>query len=105
VAAHLSELSMTQNAYNNLTRLAARRLAAMRSARSAQYRAQISREPHARGHCEAVAREQAQVARMYSRRLVAGVRAWNAQAEQAYSERGVIVVRLSASHVRRWGVQ
>ena len=96
---------MTQNAYNNLTRLAARRLAAMAAARRALARAHIPGPAHARAHCEAVAREQAQVARTFSRRLVAGVRAWNAQADQAYTERGVIVVKLSASHVRRWGVQ
>jgi hypothetical protein len=96
---------MTQNAYNNLTRLAARRLAAMAAARRAQARARFSASAHEGGHWDAVANEQARVARTFSRRLVAGVRAWNKAGAEAYARDGVIVVKLSASHVRRWGVQ
>jgi hypothetical protein len=56
-------------------RLALLRAGNMRSARSAQYRAQIATQAHVRAHCEAVVREEVAAARMFNRRLVGELRA------------------------------
>jgi hypothetical protein len=86
---------MTEYRYLELLRLVRNRVRCMRSARSAQYRAHTYRDGFARDHAQALVREQVAMARLYHRRLVAGVRKWNADADAAYTRDGAIVCKLS----------
>lgn len=86
---------MTEYRYLELMRLARMRLRCMRSARSAAFRAHMYRDGFARDHASAITREQVALARLYHRRLLAGVRKWNADAADAYTESGAIVCKLS----------
>ena len=78
---------MNDARFLELVRLARRRRDAMRSARSALYRAHTYREGAARDFALALVREQAHVARFYNRRLVANVRKWNQDADAIHALR------------------
>jgi hypothetical protein len=86
---------MTEHRYLELQRIARQRIRCMQSARSAAYRAAITAPGFARDHTAAIVREQVYMARLYARRLAAGVRRWNQDADRAYQESGAIVCKLS----------
>lgn len=86
---------MNEAKYLELVRIARRKRDALRSARSALYRAHTYREGLARDCALTIVREQIALARLYNRRLMAGVRHWNTSADHAYTESGAIVCKLS----------
>lgn len=86
---------MTESRFLELLRIARQRQRCMQSARSAAYRRDIARDGFMRDHTDKLVREQVALARLYGRRLVAGVRKWNTDADAAYASSGAIVCKLS----------